>query len=474
LVGEILAKLRPGPKDASRSEAKQLLFRHKEQLKDWLNPDPPSKRGLTLTKVHILLKRRGIHVSYSSLYRFAVKHLDFGRQQATVRVADVAPGELAEVDFGRLGLIPDPKTEKRRVLYALVVTLVFSRHQYVHLTHSQKLKDLLVGLEDAWESFGGVTARVAIDNLKAAVNKADRYDPAFHRTFEEYARYRGFVIDATVPNHAKGKPHVERQIPYVRENFFRGESFLSLEHAQHEAPKWCLTTAGLRIHGTTRKPPLAQFEKFEKSALKPLKGERFDTPSWAEPKVHPDCHIRFHYALYSVPFRYRGRKTTVRGDRHLVRIYIDGNLVKSHATQPKGGRSTDYNDYPPDKSPYAMRDADSMIAKARKRGKSIGLFMERLLSGDFPWSKLRQAQQLLRLTEKYGNDRIEEACHRALRFDLIHVPRLKRMVEKALEREGDPSGPKGQLVQLPLRFLRDSKSFNHTHYERKEGENGNQ
>ena len=177
---------------------------------------------------------------------------------------------MAEVDFGRLGLIRDGLLDRRRVLWALVVTLVFSRHQYVHLTHSQKLDDLIGGLEDAWEFFGGVASRLILDNLRAAITKADRYDPIFNRTFEEYGRHRGFVIDPAPPVMPTGKPHVERQVPYVRESFFRGETWLDRDHVQREATRWCLEVAGERVHGTTRKRPLAVFEAVERPALQPL------------------------------------------------------------------------------------------------------------------------------------------------------------------------------------------------------------
>ncbi|MBU0753894.1 MAG: hypothetical protein KJ645_02055, partial [Planctomycetes bacterium] len=98
--------------------------------------------------------------------------------------------------------------------------------------------------------------------------------------------------------------------------------------------------------------------------------------------------------------------------------------------------------------------------------------------GALPWTQIRQAQQLLRLTDKYGPDRVEAACRRALAFDLIQVRRVKGMVESALEKEADPSeaagkGP-GNLVQLPLRFLRDAKSFRHDFYDKEETKNGNQ
>lgn len=477
LAAEVLAKLQPGPKDPIAS-SEEALAPHAEQIRAWLQPHDGYKRGLRLTKILTLLERRGVKVSYSALYRFARKRLDFGRTASTVRMEDVAPGELAEVDFGRLGLVFDAEVGHRRVVHALVVTLVFSRHQYVHVTHSQKLDDLIDGLEDAWEFFGGVPARVVIDNLKAAVVKADRYDPTFQRTFNEYAEHRGFVIDAAVARHPTGKPHVERQVPYVRDNFFRGEEWLNLEHIRRAAPEWCIKTAGGRTHGTTRKQPLVQFEAIEKAALKPLTGERFDTPEWAEPKVHPDHHVRFGYALYSVPHHHngvptKGKHVSVRGDRRLVRIYLRGALIKTHPRQPPGGRSTDFNDYPPEKTPYAMRDANSIIRRAKQHGASLGAFTEQLLSGDFPWAKLRQAQKLLRLVDKYGVDRVNAACRRALSFDLINVRRVERIITQALEArarstEADTSR---NVIQLPLKFLRPAESLNHTPT-KKENEDG--
>jgi hypothetical protein len=201
LAAAVLGRIRPGPPDASPNESERLLVEHRGQLKQWLRVGTADEhRGLTLTKCHDLLTRRGVDVTYSSLYRFAVKHCGFGDKPTTVRVADVAPGELAEIDFGRLGLIHDNLLERRRVLWALVVTLVYSRHQYVHLTYSQKLAELIGGVEDAWEFFGGVTARAVIDNMRTAICRADRYDPVFSRTFEEYSRHRGFVIDPAPPS----------------------------------------------------------------------------------------------------------------------------------------------------------------------------------------------------------------------------------------------------------------------------------
>jgi hypothetical protein len=69
-----------------------------------------------------------------------------------------------------------------------------------------------------------------------------------------------------------------------------------------------------------------------------------------------------------------------------------------------------YDDYPKEFAPYAMRDPERMISEGRCQGKYVGRFMERLLSRSFPWAHLRQAQRLLRLSNKYGRERLDAAC----------------------------------------------------------------
>lgn len=97
--------------------------------------------------------------------------------------------------------------------------------------------------------------RPVVDNLKAVVTRADRYAPTIARVFLEYAQYRGFVVDPAVPRHATGTPKVERGIPYLRQDFFRGEHFLDLADMQARATVWCRDLAGTRVHGTTRQAP---------------------------------------------------------------------------------------------------------------------------------------------------------------------------------------------------------------------------
>lgn len=433
----------------------QALAPHREQIRAWLTADQ-----LRLTKIYRRLREQHVDVSYSTLYRFARAQCDFGRPALTVRVADPPPGEAAEVDFGRLGRWLDPETGRRRTVSGLLVTLCFSRYAFLWVSLRQDLAAVLDGLEAAWAFFGGVVKRLVEDNLKPVVTRADRYTPAIDRVFLEYAQYRGFVVDPAVVRHATGKPKVERGIPYVREDFFRGEPFRDLADMQARAVVWARDLAGTRVHGTTRQVPRVVFETLEQPLLLPLAPEPFDRPTWARATVHPDHHIQFCHALYSVSTRYLRHRVQVRGDARLVRIYERGALIKVHPRQPPGGRSTDYTDYPAERAPYAMRAPDACVRAAEQVGPAVGQFVSVLLSGIFPWARLRQAQKLLRLAERYGAARVNAACARALAFELLDVRRVERILHAALERAPGPSAG-GAVVALPARFARPPQSFAH-------------
>jgi transposase len=449
---------RPGA-PRSLGACEQALQAHRGQIQIWLQQE-----GLLLTKVHELLGRQGVSVPYASLHRFAQKRCEFGsRSSVTVRRMESTPGEVAEVDFGRLGLFQDLGSSRPRQLHAFIMVLGYSRLSCVVPTFRQDLEAVIDCFEQAFEFFQGCPRRVVVDNLKACVDAADSYSPRLQRTFLEYAAFRGFLADPARPAHPKDKPVVENQVRYVRERFFKGERFIDLEDVARRARSWCGEVAGRRIHGTTQRVPIEVFEAEEKATLIPLNGKRFDPPRWVRAKVHPDHHLRFDNALYSVPTRWVGGVMDVRGDRSLVRIYSRGELIKTHTRKLRGGRSTDYTDYPETRAPYAMRWPDFYRKRAAEIGPEVGKFTEQLLSGEFPWSRLRQAQKLLRLAERYGSQRLEAACRRALQFDLIDVHRVGHILEQALEQQSTPEPLHGQQLPLAPKFLRPAEHFAHRH-----------
>src|SRR6201993_560689 len=301
LLAAVIAEVRPH-RPAGKSLAWETIAAEHEQIRAWL------KDGLTLTKVHTLLGRRGVVVSYRTLNRYATTELDFGRRQATVPVADCEPGAEVQVDFGRLGMLTDAADGRRRVVHGLIFTAVYSRHTFVWLTYRQTLNDVIAGFEAAWAFFGGVFAVVIPDNMKAIVDKAHATDPKLNDAFREYAQARRFAVDPTRVRSPRDKPRVERSVPYVRSNFFAGEDFQNIGDCRVRAEQWCGQVAGMRVHGTTRLRPAEVFATDELPKLKPVPDEVFDIPAWTRPKVAPDRHVQVAKALYSVPGELGGRR----------------------------------------------------------------------------------------------------------------------------------------------------------------------
>lgn len=279
-------------------------------------------------KIHILLARRGVEVPYRTLHRWAVANAGYGRRQATVRVADGEPGVECQVDFGRMGLISDPPTGRRRVTHALIFTACYSRHNFVYLTYRQTIEAVIEGFEAVWAFFGGVFSVVVPDNMAPIVVVADATEPRFTDAFLEYSQSRGFQVDAARERTPTDKPRVERQVPYVRRNFFAGEDFIDLADGQRQAEQWCRVTAGQRVHGTTQLHPAEVFAVEEAPRLLPAPEGPYDLPSYPVPKVHRDRHIEVHKALYSVPGELVGQRVKVRADSKLIKIFCRGELIK--------------------------------------------------------------------------------------------------------------------------------------------------
>ncbi len=445
----------PGPRQAE-TPSEDLLAPWADQVYQWLTGD-----RLQLTRIHELLLGRGCAVSYQSLRRFIQKRNWSRRSRTTVRMEDTPPGEVAEVDFGRLGLIHDPDTGHRRAVWALIVVLGYSRHCFVWPTFGQKPEDVIAGLESAWAFFGGIPRYLVIDNFPPAVAGADALHPVFTKGFLEYSQRRGFIADAARVRHPKDKPKVERGVQYVRERLFKGGDFRGLPHLRAEAQLWCRDVAGLRIHGTTHRKPLVVFQDEERQALIPWDGEPYEIAGWRNAMVHPDHHVQCLQALYSVPSALcpPGQRVEIRVDSKLVHIYHRGRLIKTHVRQPRGGRSTDPDDYPAELSAYTTRTPDRIKRSAANLGPAVAEFAEHLFGDTLPWAKIRQGHKLLRLGERYTAQRLDAACRRALEVDLIDVRRVERILVQALELEATPQLP---LPMPPGRFARPGSVFAHS------------
>jgi transposase len=450
----VLERVRPHRMDG-RGAPWRALEAHRDQIRVWLQDE-----DLTVVKVGELLARRGVVVPARTLQRFAAELCGPRRgRRVTVRVADGEPGGELQVDFGRMGLVFDPAAGRNRVCHALVFTAGVSRHCFVRLGFAQTTAAVIAGFEAAWGFYGGVFRVVIPDNLTPVVEQADPLEPRFNQAFVEYAQARGFLIDPARVRHPQDKPRVERNVAYLRSSFFKGEHFIDLADAQRRVEVWCATTAGLRVHGTTGLRPAEHFAVLEAPRLLPSPGQPYDLPIYATPKVARDHHIEVAKALYSIPGNLIGNHVQVRADRQLVKVFFRGQLVKTHPRQPPGTRSTDPADLPAERSVYAMRDVNALLAMARAADPAIGGYAAVLLDHPLPWTKMRQVYALLGLVKKWGPGRVAVACTKAADAEAFNVALIGRMLERATENNIPIDTGPVQASLFPARFARSAEEF---------------
>src|SRR4029453_8691362 len=219
-----------------------------------------------------------------------LRRLAPARSRATLRL-EVEPGEEAQVDFGFAGQFLDPESDRVRRAWVFVMTLSCSRHQYAELVFDQTIETWLRLHRAAFEFFGGVPRRVVLDNLRAAIVHAALYDPEVQRSYRECAEHYGFLIAPCRPRTPEHKGKVEQGgVHYLKRNFLGGRTPTAITQANTDVLAWCLSTAGLRIHGTTKTQPGYQFEPLEQARLLSLPSAPYDLAIWKQATVHRDCY----------------------------------------------------------------------------------------------------------------------------------------------------------------------------------------
>jgi transposase len=435
--------VKPAPQNVSSVEPYRAMV---EDLRE---------QGVNIKTVWYRLKERGFSGSMHCVYRF-VWQLEGKDKDLTTRV-ERAPGEEAQVDFGYAGSMLD-ETGKARKAWAFVMTLSYSRHMYVEFVFDQRLSTWLQVHVNAFAFFGGVTARIVCDNLKAAIVRASWTGdlPEVQWAYRELAEHYQFVIGPCRPRTPQHKGKVERGVAYVKGSFLAGREMMSLKDANRRVRAWCMEEAGQRIHGTTRQRPLARFEQTERATLQALPSTPYELAVWKQVKLHRDGYVIFENAYYSAPFRYVGQTLWVRGSQAEVKLYTaDYQVVASHQRVEAGGRQTQPDHLVPYKQPGVLWDTAFVQDKAAAIGSATQQVMQALLNTPVI-DPLPTARRLLKLAERYSPERLEAACARALTYGETSYTTIKGILKQNLE---TLSIPTSSITPPATIFVRSSEEL---------------
>lgn len=333
---------------------------------------------------------------------------------------------------------------------------------YAELVTDQSIETWLGCHRRAFEHFNGVPGVCLIDNLKAAITKACYHDPQVQHAYADCAEGYGFMISPCPVADPKKKGRVESGVKYVKNNFVPLKTFRDLADANAQLMQWVMTVAGRRDHGTTYVAPLKRFEETEKALLKPLPAVAPELATWAQVKLHGDCHLQVHKCRYSASYKLVGQTLDVRLSESSVRVYHQHTLVATHPRLTLAGqRSTHDEHLPPEHIAYKMRDPSWCRKQAEDVGPYCLAMIERLFANGV-LDRLRSAQGVISLIKGYGSVRVEAACRRALAFDNLGYRCVKTILDKDLDQVADPKGALdtlGDAYTGGARYGRDTRDL---------------
>jgi transposase len=400
------------------------------------------RKGVTLQLPWLEYKERSPegyqYTQFCRHYRRFERHLDLVMRQ------EHRAGERLFVDFGGQTLpIVDPTTGEVRQAQLFVAVLGASNYTYAEALASQALPDWIAAHVAAFEFFGACPRIVVPDNLRAGVSRAHRYEPELNRTYEELAAHYGCVVIPARPRKPRDKAKVEVGVQ-VAERWIlaalRHRTFFSLAEANaaiRERLAWLNNRPFKKLDGSRA----SLFEEIDRPALRPLPARRYEFGVWKSATVNVDYHIEVERHYYSVPHQLVGEHCDVRVSITTVEVFHRGRRVASHLRSTLRGRHTTLADHmPAAHRRYAEWTPGRIVRWAEQTGPATATLAGAILaSRPHPEQGFRSCLGILRLGRRYGAERLEAACARALAVHAHSYRSVESILRTGLDRQPLPA-----------------------------------
>ena len=443
----------PLPEDVDDAALERKLFANAD-------PTPASERPLPdWSRVHQELKRKGVTLTllwqeYKATHPdglqysyFCEAYRKWGSKLDLVMRQHHRAGESLFVDYaGQTVPVVDPQSGEVREAQVFIAVLGASNYTFAEATWSQSLPDWIGSHVRAFEAFNGVPRVLIPDNLKAAVNRPHRYEPELNRTYEALAQHYGVAIVPARVARPRDKAKVEVGVQVVERWILarlRNHTFFALGEL-NTAIKDLLS--GLNRRPFKKLPGSRQrlFESLERSALRPLPGTPFEYAEWKLVRVNIDYHVEILGHYYSVPYTLVKEQLEARISAHTVEVFHKGKRVASHRRSPHKGRHTTLKEHMPKAHrSYAEWTPQRLIHWAAKTGGATAQVVEAILSARaYPQQGFRSCLGIMRPGSRYGDERLEAACQRALAIGACSYKSIESILKHDLDRQPLPDKPR--------------------------------
>ena len=365
----------------------------------------------------LLVEQHGFAGSYSAVKRF-LRRVDPPTPRATLRV-ETAPGDEAQVDFGSAGLLFDPDDGRVRRAWAFVMTLSYSRHQYVEFVFDQTVATWLP-LPPRARSSGSAACRAGSCSTTSRPPSSRPCSTIrrSQRSYRELRRALRLPHRPLPPAHARAqgegragrRPLRGAQLPRRPRVPRRPRR----QRARAAAGVSRRPGAGPRHHQAAARSSC--FETVERAALLPLPATPWALAIWKQAKLHPTATSSSTGAYYSAPHRLD--RAAALGPGHQHAGPAASRCPRARREPPRARAPASDGPSPitcrPDKVHFLLADARRWCQEhARPRSAQPAPGSSPRSSAIARSIACASAQGVLRLAQRYGPTRLEAACARA-------------------------------------------------------------
>lgn len=383
------------------------------------------KHPYTATQIFQRLRQLNYEGSYNTVKRY-VRKVRPKRSRAYLKLA-FAPGECAQVDWGSFGSVNVGNTRRRLSFFVMV--LCYSRLMYVEFTVSQTMEHWLGCHQHGFEFFGGVPARIMVDNLKSAViRRIVGQSPVFNRKYLDFSRHYGFGISACNVGKGNEKGIVESGVGYVKKNFLKGLDIHDFSHLNSACKSWLANIANSRIHGETKKIPTELFKE-EYPRLRPLPLHPYDIGNVSQVRASSQFRVTLDTNRYSVPAEYAGARLTMKTYPDRLCLYHEEKLLARHIRRYDRNKDIEDPDHPKALLAQRRKAKNQMIYRRfLTLSPRATEYHEALATKRF--NPAAHVRKIVALSEIYSPEAVKRAMDDAFRFQAFSSEYIANILEQ--------------------------------------------
>ncbi len=390
---------------------------------------------------HYLEYRQEVSNPYS--YTQFMEHYNrkYSKAEGSMKLEHEA-GKEVYIDFaGKKLHITNRETGELVQVEVFIAILPNSQYTYVEACVSQKREDLVTCMAGALSFFGGVPKAIVSDNLKSAVTRASKYEPDINRTFKDFARHYGCVINPTRSYSPQDKALVENAVHLAYQRIYypmRNMTFFSLADLNREIRK-LLEGYNNLLFQRRQASRRELFQSVERGYLKPLPETTYQLKDYRRAKVQKIGYVYFSpdKSYYSVPYRYIGQHTLIHYTKSMVEVYYNRQRIALHKRNPAtGSYNTNKDHLSSTHKAYSDWSPGYFKNKASRHGENVLAVVENVLKEcDYPETGYKRAMGIIQLHRAYGSQRLNDACHRALHAGTSSYKRISNILKNNLDKE---------------------------------------